>query len=73
MSENFIPFQRREITPASSAKNGNSSSFTPATSADKPSPNCNKPVVTLKKDGQKITQIQIQCSCGQIVELDCAY
>jgi len=32
-----------------------------------------KPVVTLKKDGDRVIQIHIQCSCGQVVELDCAY
>lgn len=32
-----------------------------------------KPVVTLKKDGDRVTHIHIQCACGQVVELECAY
>lgn len=32
-----------------------------------------KPVVTLQKDGERVTHIRIQCGCGQVVELECAY
>jgi hypothetical protein len=32
-----------------------------------------QPVVTLKKDGDRVTHIHIQCACGQVVELECAY
>ena len=31
------------------------------------------PVVTLKRDGDRVTHIQVRCSCGEVVELDCAY
>jgi hypothetical protein len=31
------------------------------------------PVVTLKRDGDKVTRIQVRCSCGELVELDCVY
>ena len=31
------------------------------------------PVVTLKRDGDKVTRIQVRCSCGEVVELDCVY
>lgn len=45
----------------------------PATScAHAPQPNA-KPVVTLKKDGDRVTHIRIQCGCGEVIELECAY
>ena len=31
------------------------------------------PVVTLKRDGDRVTRIQVRCSCGEVVELDCVY
>src|SRR5262245_8330707 len=31
------------------------------------------PVVTLKREGDKVTRIQVRCSCGEVVELDCVY
>jgi hypothetical protein len=32
-----------------------------------------KPVVTLQKDGDRVTHIRIQCTCGEVIELECAY
>jgi hypothetical protein len=32
-----------------------------------------QPIVTLKRDGDRVTHIHIQCACGQVVELECAY
>ena len=32
-----------------------------------------KPVVTLKRNGDQVTHIHIQCACGEVVELECAY
>jgi len=31
------------------------------------------PRVTLQRDGDRVSSIRIQCSCGQVVELTCAY
>ena len=31
------------------------------------------PVVTLRRDGDRVTRIQVRCSCGEVVELDCVY
>ena len=31
------------------------------------------PVVTLKRDGDRVTRIQVRCSCGEVVEMDCVY
>jgi hypothetical protein len=32
-----------------------------------------KPNVMLQRDGDRVSAIRIQCSCGQIVELTCVY
>ena len=32
-----------------------------------------KPVVTLQREGERVTGIRIECVCGQIVELACSY
>jgi len=32
-----------------------------------------EPRVTLQRDGDRISAIRIQCSCGQVIELACAY
>jgi hypothetical protein len=57
-----------------------SSSPSPA-SVDKPLPASHvhagkapaEPTVTLQKEGDQITGIRIQCSCGQIINLSCQY
>lgn len=32
-----------------------------------------KPVVTLQREGERITGIRIECGCGQVIELACSY
>jgi hypothetical protein len=46
-----------------------------ATSADPSrSPgNCAKPSVTLKREGDVVTGIRIQCGCGRVTDLSCIY
>jgi hypothetical protein len=29
--------------------------------------------VELKRDGERITQIRLQCRCGDLIEIDCEY
>jgi len=31
------------------------------------------PSVSLERDGDRVTHIRIQCGCGQLIELECAY
>ena len=31
------------------------------------------PVVTLQREGELVTGIRIECVCGQVIELACAY
>jgi len=32
-----------------------------------------KPVVTLQREGERVTGIRVECVCGQIIELACSY
>lgn len=32
-----------------------------------------KPSVRLERDGDKITNIIVECDCGQVIALDCIY
>jgi hypothetical protein len=32
-----------------------------------------QPKITCQRDGDRITQIRIQCTCGQVIELTCDY
>ncbi len=32
-----------------------------------------QPVIALQRDGDRVTRIQIKCSCGQVLELNCVY
>ncbi len=31
------------------------------------------PTVTVQRNGDQVTQIRVQCGCGQVIELDCHY
>jgi hypothetical protein len=60
---------------------GNAAAATGATPTVRPAPHCTHspagsptaPTVTLQKDGDRVTHIRIECTCGQVVELECAY
>lgn len=32
---------------------------------------CARPQITVMRDGERITRIQIQCSCNEIIQLEC--
>jgi hypothetical protein len=34
---------------------------------------CGKPSVTLQRQGEVVSGIRIECGCGQVIELACAY
>jgi hypothetical protein len=36
--------------------------------------NCaTKPVITLQRTGNVVTSIRVQCSCGQVIDINCQY
>ena len=84
MSDNFVPLSS---ATTASALNGFAPLQLRSTSsvAVKPAPTnppgespksehgCATPKVTLQKTGDVVSGIRIQCSCGQVIELACAY
>lgn len=32
-----------------------------------------EPVLTVRRDGNRVTGIRIQCGCGQVIDLTCLY
>jgi hypothetical protein len=34
---------------------------------------CGRPSVTLQRQGEVVSAIRIECGCGQVIELACAY
>jgi hypothetical protein len=53
----------REFVPAKPQPRIPESSSTPA---------C-EPEISLTRQGDRISRITLRCSCGQVIELDCAY
>ena len=37
------------------------------------SPGAGQPVVTLQREGERVTGIRVECACGQVIELACSY
>jgi hypothetical protein len=77
MSDVFTP-----LTPATLASGAASpaGSFKPlpspgsAPAAPAGSPGCAaKPTVTLQRKGSVVTSIRVQCSCGQVLDINCQY
>ena len=45
-----------------------------ATSANPATGNCAaKPTITLQRKGNVVTSIRVQCSCGQVLDINCQY
>jgi len=62
------PFASGKTVPAANGRP------TPAPSAPAaPAQNCPPPKVTLQRQGDVVSSIRIQCSCGQVIELNCVY
>jgi len=38
-----------------------------------PAKTCGQPSVTLQRQGEVVSAIRIECGCGQVIELACAY
>jgi hypothetical protein len=61
--------------PKTSAPNpaSNTSKSPTPTRALQTSSECDQPKVTLQREGEKVTSIRIECNCGQVIDLSCAY
>jgi len=45
----------------------------PAGRPEPPATTCRHPSVTLQRQGDVVTGIRVECGCGQVIELVCAY
>lgn len=34
---------------------------------------CSKPIITLQRKGEMVSEIRIQCGCGKVIELTCLH
>jgi hypothetical protein len=57
---------------AAAGNGGHAAAASPVASTS-PAHNCAQPKVTLQRQGEVVTGIRIQCSCGQVIELRCVY
>jgi hypothetical protein len=81
MNQGFVPLSLSARAPAAAgqAKAATepqaSRPFRPLTSADASTPPApatgGGPIVTLERDGPRITRIKVQCCCGHVIELAC--
>ena len=62
----FRPVLAGPVHCSASAPGGGATGPTP------PAP-ASPPIVTLKREGDRVTHVQIQCSCGELIELNCVY
>ena len=86
-TESFVPLisalpqpagERKEfrvtVIPKAKAKSFQSATAaTPVAAGSAPHAATCEPKVNLQRDGNRVTGIQIQCSCGQVMELSCVY
>ena len=87
MAGEFIPFlsavkpalsgagntQFRPITAASPASSGNTAFLAAKQIMANPGHAHGELNIDVKRDGERISQIRIQCRCGEVIELDCEY
>jgi hypothetical protein len=85
MASNFVPLQpvgpsvvrRSAAAPAKSASSPKDHpappNFAPLCAASPGTDDAHLPVITLKKEGDRVVQIRVQCVCGQIIDLACDY
>jgi len=88
-TESFVPLtpasphpagERREFRATVISQSGQAQTFQSIATAAMPSvasPGAHaatcEPKVSLQRDGNRVTGIHIQCSCGQVIELSCVY
>lgn len=63
-----------KVVPKTDSPSGAAPAFTPlAGSMGHAHGVSGKPVVTLQREGERVTGIRIECICGQVIELTCSY
>ncbi len=85
-TESFVPLvsglaggKNREFKVTVVPQSADTKSFNPiSATAEKAVTNAGapgrcEPKVTLERDGDRISSIRVQCSCGQVMDLACIY
>lgn len=86
MSETFVPLVPAKTVSSANGftalpSNGQSakaaasvpSPATPSANGAAPAAGCVKPTITLQRDGDVVSSIRVQCACGQVIDINCAY
>lgn len=72
-SQPRLDFRVSVISQAQNVQPFRPGMMTNATAAPKiHAPGC-EPTVSVQREGERISSIRVQCSCGQIIELSCVY
>jgi hypothetical protein len=68
-------FTALEFKPpqAVGAKESSANPASKAPAATRALQDCEQPKVTMQREGDKVTSIRIECSCGQVIDLSCIY
>jgi len=69
----FTPFNSRVASTRLTVGKTAPASGAPVTAAAASHENCSEPVLTLTRDGERVTAIHISCPCGQVIEMKCSY
>jgi hypothetical protein len=70
-SGEMAPFQLKVLAQAEAK-----TVFQPLSEGGKPersAKTCGRPSVSLQRQGEVVSGIRIECGCGQVIELACAY
>lgn len=70
------PARLKPVSPPPSAfevSNTSNLKAAPSPSSAGSPPAACEPKITLERQGETVTHIRIQCSCGQVTELKCEY
>jgi hypothetical protein len=74
--KSFLSIRPRISTPVSRASSSKPpltpalAQITRSASAEKPG---HQPALTWIKEGDRIVRLQINCNCGEVIEIDCMY
>jgi hypothetical protein len=71
LSGKIIPAQFVRMHDGNSAVPGLCAA--PSALAAKPDRHLQEPKITLVKDGDTVTTIEIECACGALIRLECEY
>jgi hypothetical protein len=58
---------KNQFAPAGTTASETAKTFAPSPHAHRPA------TIDVKRDGQRISQIRVQCRCGEVIEIDCEY